>query len=125
VFEAGSGAKWKTGGRKPRSSLRGAVVGSLPAALGLPLGEAFHCAHAAQSPEGCSATEFYRNCGSRRAAIDRPGDDATSAKWHIVRSAAGAEETDDLTVTASPIEGQRGFAGCTLTDFRHEKWGDR
>ena len=104
-----------------RTALSLAVVASLPAALGLRLGEAFGCVHVAQQSEGCGTTEFCRTCGAMPGVMDGPPNDAASIKWHIVRGSTGAEETNALMVTVSPIEDRQEFLVCTLTDFSHEK----
>ena len=103
-----------------RAVLSLAGVANLPAALGLRLGEAFHCVHAAQSPKSCGPTEFCQTCDGMWAALDGPRADTSRWEWHIVRSVNGAEETCDLMVTSSPIEGREGFVVCTLTDFSQE-----
>ena len=104
-----------------RAALSLAGVARLPEALGLRLGEAFHCVHATQSPEGCGTTGFCQTCGAVRAVLDGPRADTNIWEWHMVRSVNGAEETCDLMVTSSHIEGREGFVVCTLADSRQEK----
>jgi len=104
-----------------RAALSLAAAASLPAVLGLRLGEAFHCVHAAQSPDGCGTTEFCQTCGVMRAALDGPRADTSRWEWRILRSVNGAEETCDLMVTSSPIENREGFVVCTLADFSQQK----
>jgi CheY-like chemotaxis protein len=102
-----------------RAALSLTGIASLPAALGLRLGEAYHCVHAAQPQEGCGTAEFCQTCGAMGTVVKGP---EASGKWHIACSATGVEGTyDDLMVTASPIEGKEGFVVCTLVDFSHEK----
>jgi len=104
-----------------RAALNLAGAGSLPAVMGLRLGEAFHCVHAAQSPEGCGSTESCRNCGAMQAVTDGLQAGTASLEWQIARLENGVEETHDLMVTASPIEGRDGFVVCTLAGFSREK----
>ena len=104
-----------------RAAMGLAGIVSLPAAVGLRLGEAFHCVHATRSPEGCGTAELCQTCGAMGAVIDGPRPGTASWEWHIIRSVNGVEETCDLLVGASPIEGREGFVVCTLTDFSHQK----
>lgn len=99
-----------------RAALSLASVASLPAALGLRLGEAFHCVH----PEGCGTTGFCQTCGAMRAGLDGPQVDTTNWDFRTVRSVNGVEETCDLMATTLPVKGREGFVVCTLADFSQE-----
>ena len=104
-----------------RAALNLAGVTNLPAVLGLQPGEALRCVYATQAPEGCGTTEFCETCGALPSLLGGLGGVTNSRECRIVRSVNGLEETCDLIVSVSPIEGRRGFVMCTLVDFSNEK----
>jgi CheY-like chemotaxis protein len=104
-----------------RAALSLAGVASLPAALGLRLGEAFHSVHTTQSPEGSGTIWFCQTCGAVRAVFDGPRVDATNWDFRMVRSVNGVEETCELMATTLPVKDREGFVVCTLADFSQER----
>jgi CheY-like chemotaxis protein len=55
-----------------RAALTLAGVGTSKAALGLRLGELFHCVNATKSLDGCSAAALCESCQAMAAVLDRP-----------------------------------------------------
>ena len=88
--------------------------------LGNRPGEAFGCAHAAETEAGCGTTEFCQTCGAVQAilAAQRGDSDVKECRMAIKDS----WDALDLKVSTVPFdyEGER-FTICALQDISHEK----
>jgi len=88
--------------------------------LGNRPGEAFGCAHAAETEGGCGTTEFCQTCGAVQAilAAQRGDSDVKECRMAIKDS----WDALDLKVSTVPFdyEGER-FTICALQDISHEK----
>jgi signal transduction histidine kinase len=88
--------------------------------LGNRPGEAFGCAHAAETEAGCGTTEFCQTCGAVQAilAAQRGDSDVKECRMAI----KGSWDALDLRVSTAPFdyEGER-FTICALQDISHEK----
>jgi signal transduction histidine kinase len=88
--------------------------------LGNRPGEAFGCAHAAETEAGCGTTEFCQTCGAVQAilAAQRGDSDVKECRMAIKDS----WDALDLRVSTAPFdyEGER-FTICALQDISHEK----
>jgi K+-sensing histidine kinase KdpD len=88
--------------------------------LGNRPGEAFGCAHAAETEAGCGTTEFCQTCGAVQAILAAQGGESDVKECRM--AIKDSWDALDLKVSTAPFdyEGER-FTICALQDISHEK----
>lgn len=94
----------------------------LDSVVGMRIGEAFQCAHLEETPGGCGASEYCRQCGGNNAILSAQTGLKEARECRIARRAGSLEEPLDLLVKATPVvvAGER-YVFCSILDISHEK----
>jgi signal transduction histidine kinase len=94
----------------------------LDSVVGMRIGEAFQCAHLEETPGGCGASEYCRQCGGNNAILSAQTGLKDARECRITRRVGGREEPLDLLVKATPVvvAGDR-YVFCSIVDISHEK----
>ncbi len=89
-----------------------------PAVLRRRGGEALHCLHAQDSPDGCGRGSFCRTCivrNSVKAALD--GKTVVRRRTKLELGSREAPKTIDVLITASPLPGKEPLALLVIEDI--------
>lgn len=91
--------------------------------LGLRLGEALHCVHAAEEPRGCGTTKYCSTCGAAIAAVSSLATDKPAERICAITVDRGGSTSDiSLHVGAHPIRiEERRFLLLFLQDITLEQ----